>query len=37
VTLSGLAGTEQERRMAELDAWYLTGVDDVINEIAVRG
>jgi osmotically-inducible protein OsmY len=37
VTLTGLAGTAQERRMAELDAWYLTGVDDVINEIAVRG
>ncbi len=37
VTLTGLAGTAQERRMAELDAWYLTGVDDVINEIALRG
>jgi osmotically-inducible protein OsmY len=37
VTLTGLAGTTQERHMAELDAWYLTGVDDVINEIAVRG
>jgi osmotically-inducible protein OsmY len=37
VTLTGLAGTAQERHMAELDCWYLTGVDDVINEIAVRG
>ena len=37
VTLTGAAGTEQERHMAELDAWYLTGVDDVVNEIVVRG
>lgn len=37
VTLTGLAGTEQERHMAELDAWYLTGVDNVVNEIVVRG
>ncbi|UCH52371.1 MAG: BON domain-containing protein, partial [Pseudomonadota bacterium] len=36
VWLSGLAGTAQERHMAELDAWYLTGVDEVINDIAVR-
>lgn len=37
VTLTGLAGTEQERHMAELDAWYLTGVENVVNEIVVRG
>jgi osmotically-inducible protein OsmY len=36
VTLSGVVGTEEERRMAEFDAWYLVGVRDVANHIEVR-
>ncbi len=36
VTLTGAVVTEEETKMAELDAWYLTGVHDVINEIEVR-
>lgn len=36
VTLEGLAGTEEERKMAELDAWYLFAVDKVINRIEVQ-
>jgi osmotically-inducible protein OsmY len=36
VTLHGWLATEEERRMAELDAWYLFGVDEVINRIEVR-
>lgn len=36
VTLQGLLGTEQERKMAELDAWYIHGVRDVVNRIEVR-
>ncbi|MHB8455023.1 MAG: BON domain-containing protein [Acidiferrobacterales bacterium] len=35
ITLHGLLATEEERRMAELDAWYLFGVRDVVNRIAV--
>jgi len=35
VTLHGLLTTEEERRMAERDAWYLFGVQDVINLIVV--
>ena len=35
VTLQGLLGTHEERRMAESDAWYVYGVTDVINQIAV--
>lgn len=35
VTLDGLAGDEEERKMAELDAWYLFAVDKVINRIEV--
>lgn len=35
VTLEGLAADEEERRMAELDAWYLFAVDKVINRIEV--
>lgn len=35
VTLEGLAGNEEERRMAELDAWRLFAVDKVINRIEV--
>lgn len=36
VTLSGAVGTEGERRQAELDAWALFAVDEVVNEIEVR-
>ena len=36
VTLKGIVGTEEERRQAELDAWYLHGVRRVINEIEAR-
>ena len=36
VRLTGLVPSEGERDMAERDAWYVFGVDDVINEIAVE-
>jgi osmotically-inducible protein OsmY len=36
VTLEGLVPTEAERNMAELDAWYVLGVDRVVNRIEVR-
>jgi len=36
VTLTGLVGNKEEKKMAELDAWYVFGVNQVINEIAVR-
>ncbi len=36
VTLQGLVPTESEREMAEFDAWYIFGVDKVVNEIEVR-
>jgi osmotically-inducible protein OsmY len=36
VKLSGAVGTEEERRRAELDAWALFAVDDVVNGIEVR-
>jgi osmotically-inducible protein OsmY len=36
VTLTGLVPTDAEREMAEFDAWYVFGVDRVINQIAVR-
>ena len=36
VTLRGLVRTESERQMAEADAWYVFGVDKVINQIEVR-
>lgn len=35
VTLEGLVNKEEDRHMAELDAWYLFGVDKVINRIDV--
>lgn len=37
VTLDGYVRTDQERRQAELDAWCLFAVDEVINRIEVRG
>lgn len=36
VTLDGYLRTEEERRMAERDAWYIPGVRDVVNRIEVR-
>lgn len=36
VTLEGYVRTDEERRQAELDAWYLFAVDRVVNNIEVR-
>lgn len=36
VRLTGLVQSEIERDMAENDAWYIFGVDKVVNEIEVR-
>jgi len=36
VTLEGLVPKEAEREMAELDAWYVLGVERVDNRIEVR-
>lgn len=36
VRLTGLVPTDGERDMAERDAWYIFGVDKVVNEIDVR-
>ena len=36
VTLKGVVATDEERKRAELDAWYLHGVKRVINELEVR-
>ena len=36
VRLTGLVRTESERNIAENDAWYIFGVDNVVNEIEVR-
>lgn len=36
VTLQGLARTSSAREMAEFDAWYVFGVDKVVNLIEVR-
>ena len=36
VTLEGLVPAEGEREMAEFDAWYVFGVDKVVNRIEVR-
>jgi osmotically-inducible protein OsmY len=35
VMLAGLVPTESEREMAEMDAWYVFGVDRVHNKIQV--
>jgi osmotically-inducible protein OsmY len=35
VTLEGVVNKEEDRHTAELDAWYLFGVDKVINRIDV--
>ena len=36
VTLTGLAGNQEEKKMAELDAWYLLGVNKVVNNMDIR-
>ena len=36
VALDGVVPTESERDMAECDAWYVFGVEDVVNRIAVK-
>jgi osmotically-inducible protein OsmY len=36
VTLEGLVANDTEKNMAEFDAWYVFGVDQVINTLAVR-
>jgi osmotically-inducible protein OsmY len=36
VTLTGLVPAESEREMAVFDAWYVFGVDRVVNDIEVR-
>ena len=36
VTLTGLVGNKEEKKMAELDAWYLLGVNKVVNSIDTR-
>lgn len=36
VKLSGVLATEEEKRLAEYDAWYLSAVRDVVNDVEVR-
>lgn len=36
VTLDGVVAKEGERQLAEADAWYLFGVNDVVNNLIVR-
>jgi osmotically-inducible protein OsmY len=36
VTIAGTVHTDVERQLAERDAWYVLGVDDVVNEIKVH-
>jgi osmotically-inducible protein OsmY len=35
ITLRGLVGNDRQKDLIELDAWYLFGVDKVINELEV--
>jgi osmotically-inducible protein OsmY len=37
VTLEGSVPTEEQKRQAEMDAWYLSGVDRVTNNLLVAG
>ncbi len=34
VTLAGILPSEEQREAAEFDAWYVFGIDDVVNRIA---
>jgi osmotically-inducible protein OsmY len=36
VTLEGLVWNEREKHMAEFDAWYIFGVDKVVNALSVQ-
>jgi osmotically-inducible protein OsmY len=36
VKLAGLVRNQTEKQLAEYDAWYVFGVDRVINQITVR-
>ena len=36
VTLGGVLSSESQRAMAEKDAWYVFGVDSVVNKIELR-
>jgi osmotically-inducible protein OsmY len=36
VHLRGMVGSEEQRQIAGRDAWYVMGVDDVVNEIVVK-
>jgi osmotically-inducible protein OsmY len=36
ITLEGVVASEDERRIAEQDAWYLYAVDKVVNRLEVR-
>lgn len=36
VTLEGIVRTEAQKEMAEFDAWYVFGVDKVVNKLEVR-
>ncbi len=35
ITLEGSVPSEEQRRRAEMDAWYLSGVDRVINKLQI--
>lgn len=35
ITLRGVVGSDRQKDLVELDAWYLFGVDNVINELEV--
>lgn len=35
ITLRGLVGNDRQKELVEFDAWYLFGVDKVINELEV--
>jgi osmotically-inducible protein OsmY len=35
ITLRGLVGSDRQKDLVELDAWYLFGVDKVVNELEV--
>lgn len=37
ITLRGLVGDDRQKDLIEFDAWYLFGVDRVINELQVAG
>lgn len=36
LTLEGVVPTEIQKEMAEFDAWYVFGVDKVVNKLDVR-